>query len=313
MRAIAFHQFGGPELLTVLELPVPTPKAGEVVVKVAASTVNPTDLMMRSGQQAGMMTELKPPYIAGMEFSGHVHALGDAAACLSLGQAVMGIVNPRRPAGGAHAEYICVPAASLVPVPDGIDLVEAATVPMNGMTAKMVLESLALPPGSRVLITGSAGAVGGYVIALAKRGGLHVVADAKDEDRELILKLGADEVVPRGDAMVAAVRARYPGGVDGLVDGALLGNPAAALVRDGGTAVALRKTNVTTDPRVNNKHVGVLNEVTNTAGLHWVAEQLSKGVLTPRIAVRLPFTEAVKAHSMLERGGMRGRVVLIFG
>lgn len=313
MRAIAFHQFGGPELLTVLELPVPTPNAGEVVVKVAASTVNPTDLMMRSGQQAGMMAEFKPPYIAGMEFSGHVHALGDAVAGLSLGQAVMGIVNPRRPAGGAHAEYICVPAASLVPVPEGIDLVEAATVPMNGMTAKMVLESLALPPGSTVLITGSAGAVGGYVIALAKRGGLRVVADAKDEDRALILKLGADEVVPRGDAMVAAVRAGYPGGVDGLVDGALLGNPAAALVRDGGTAVALRKTNVTTDPRLRNAHVGVLNEATNTAGLHWVAKQLSQGVLTPRIAIRLPFTEAVKAHSMLERGGLRGRVVLIFG
>ena len=313
MRAIAFQRFGGPEVLDVIELPKPTAKVGEVVVKVAASTVNPTDLMMRSGQQADMMTALKPPFIAGMEFAGHVHEVGDKSTGMKAGQAVMGIVNPRRPEGGAHAEYICVPAASVVPVPDGFDMVEAATVPMNGMTARMVLESLALSPGGTVLITGSAGAVGGYVTALAKKSGLHVIADAKDdEDRALLLRLGADEVVPRGEEMHRAVRARFPTGVDALVDCALLGNSAAALVRDGGTAVALRKVNVITDPRLRNTHVGVLNEATNTAALRWVAGLLSEGVLEPRIAVRLPFTQAAEAHALLERGGLRGRVVLIF-
>ena len=313
MRAIAFQRFGGPEVLTVIELPTPQARVGEVVVKVAASTVNPTDLMMRSGQQAGMMTDLTPPYIAGMEFAGHVHEVGDPSLGLRVGQPVMGIVNPRRPAGGAHAEYICVPAASVVPVPDGIDLVEAATVPMNGMTAKMVLESLALPPRGTLLITGSAGAVGGYVIALAKKSGLHVIADAKDEDRDLVLRLGADEVVPRGEGMHSAVRARHSRGVDGLVDCALLGDSAAILVRDGGTAVALRKANVITDPRLRNTHVGVLNEATNTGALHWIARLLSEGVLRPRIAVRLPFTQAAEAHSLLGHGGLRGRVVLTFG
>ena len=215
-------------------------------------------------------------------------------------------------AGGAHAQYICVPAASVVPVPDGFALVEAATVPMNGLTSKMVLETLNLPAGSSVLVTGSAGAVGGYVIALSKRAGLHVLADAKDEDRDLILQLGADEVVPRGQAMHAAVRARFPRGVDGLVDGALLGNSAAPLVRDGGTTVALRKSNVITDPRLRNTHVGVLNEATNTEALRWVAQQLSDSILRPRVAVRMPFTQAAEAHALLERGGLRGRVVLIF-
>jgi NADPH:quinone reductase len=312
MRAMAFQKFGGPDVVGAIELPIPKARVGEVVVKVAASTVNPTDLMMRSGQQAAMMTELKPPYIAGMEFSGHVHELGDTGAGLTPGQAVMGIVNPRRPAGGAHAQYICVPAASVVPVPNGIDLVEAATVPMNGLTSKMVLETLGLSSGSSVLITGSAGAIGGYVIALSKKAGLRVIADAKAEDRDLILGLGADEVVPRGEAMHAAVRVRFPHGVDGLVDGALLGNSAAALVRDGGTTVALRKANVITDPRLRNTHVGVLNEATNTDALRWVAQQVSQGVLRPRVAVRLPYTQAAEAHALLERGGVRGRVVLTF-
>jgi NADPH:quinone reductase-like Zn-dependent oxidoreductase len=312
MRAVAFQRFGTPDVLSIIELPKPTAKIAEIVVKVAASSVNPTDLMMRSGGQADMMTALKPPFIAGMEFSGHVHEVGDPSTEMREGQPVMGIVNPRRPAGGAHAEYICVPAASVVPVPEGFDMVEAATVPMNGMTARMVIESMSLPSGGTVLITGSAGAVGGYVIALAKKSGLHVIADAKDEDRELLVRLGADEVVPRGDGMHTVVRAHFPQGVDALVDCALLGNSAAALVRDGGTAVALRKANVITDPRLRNTHVGVLNEATNTTALQSIAGLLSEGVLKPRIAVRLPFTQAAEAHALLERGGLRGRVVLTF-
>ena len=313
MRAIVFHKFGGTDVLKVGELPLPTAQPGEVVVRVLASTVNPTDLMMRSGQQAGMMTDLKPPYIAGMEFSGHLHQVGDASSALQPGQAVMGIVNPRHPAGGAHAQYICVPAASVVPVPVGMDLTAAATVPMNGLTSKLVLEALALPAGCSVLITGSAGAVGGYVIALARRAGLRVVADANDADRELLTEWGADAIVPRGATMDTTVRRLFPHGVDGLVDAALLGNRAAALVRDGGTTVALRKTNLITDARLRNTHVGVLNEATNTAALQWVADRAREGVLRPRVAICLAFTQAAEAHAMLERGGVRGRIVLTFG
>ena len=120
----------------------------------------------------------------------------------------MGIVNPRRPGGGALAEYVCVPSASVAVLPKTVDLVEAATIPMNGLTAKMTLEALDLPPGAVLLVTGAAGAVGGYLIQLAKHAGLRVVADARDPDRELLLRLGVGEVVPRGKGMFPAVRAR---------------------------------------------------------------------------------------------------------
>ena len=101
MQAVVFREFGGPEVLQVAQLPDPVPGPHEVVVKVAAATVNPSDLMMRSGQQADRMADLKPPYICGQEFSGHVHALGSPSTRLTVGLRVMGIVHPRRPRGGA--------------------------------------------------------------------------------------------------------------------------------------------------------------------------------------------------------------------
>ena len=212
MRAVAFTEYGGPDVLRVMELPEPTATAGEVVLRVVASTVNPTDTLMRAGKQARMMTRLTPPYIAGVEFAGYVHRVGDGATTLSVGQPVMGIVNARRPGGGAHAEYVCVPAASVAPLASTTDLAEAATVPMNGLTAKLTIDLLGLPSGATVLVTGGAGAMGGYAVQLAKHARFNVIADAKDSDVDLLRRLGADDVVPRGNAMDAAIRERFPGG-----------------------------------------------------------------------------------------------------
>jgi len=311
MRTVVFQAFGGPELLRVIERDIPVAGPGEVVVRVAAATVNPTDLLMRSGKQAALMTGLVPPYIAGMEFAGQVHQIGPGDSRLQPGQPVMGIVNPRRLEGGAHAEFVCVPTASVAPLPEGTDLVAAATVPMNGLTAKMALEALALPPGASLLVTGGAGAVGGYVIQLAKAAGLRIVTDAKDAAQELVRELGADEVVPRGKAMAAAVRSLYPAGVDGLVDTALLGAEASALVRDGGAVAWVRRANAGTDARLRHHVVGVLDQAANTAALDWLAERLRAGALKPRVAVRLPFERADEAHRLVEQGGLRGRVVLV--
>ena len=311
MKASAFQSFGAPEVVQLIKLPVPTPAAGEIVVRVAASTVNPTDLMMRSGQQAGLMKDLKPPYIAGMEFAGRVHATSDSQR-LRVGQAVMGIVNPRRPQGGAHAEYVCVPEASLAALPEGSDLVAACTVPMNGLTARMALEALGLAPGAILLVTGGAGAVGGYVISLARLARLRVVADAKESDRELLQSLGAALIVPRGEGTAAGVHERHPDGVDAVVDCALLGDPAAALVRSGGVFVSLRRSQVVTDSRLRLITIGVLDQVTNTPALEWLAQRFADGTLKPRIAQQLPAARAAEAHRLVEQGGLRGRVVLVF-
>jgi NADPH:quinone reductase-like Zn-dependent oxidoreductase len=282
------------------------------LVKVIASTVNPTDVLMRSGLQAAAMAGLSPPYICGVEFAGIVHTLGGGSAELKIGQRVMGIVIARRPEGGAHAEFIRVPAASLVPVHDELDLTEAATIPMNGLTATMCLDALKLAPGRTILVTGGAGALGSYVIQMAKHAGLTVIADAKESDEALLRRFGADVIVPRGDTMAEAVRALHPNGVDGVVDGALLGDRAAAAVRDGGIGIVLRRTHSFSDHRVRPHYVAVFEQVANTPALIQLEKLFRDGIIVPRVAMRLPMSEAAEAHRLVARGGLRGRVVLMF-
>lgn len=312
MFAVTFDEFGGPDVLRINERPIPVPGEGEVVVRVAASPVNPTDNLMRSGQQASMMTSLTPPYIAGMEFAGHVHSVGSGVSTVSVGQPVIGVVNPRRPAGGAHTQYVCVPAVSIASLDPSFDLVEASTVPMNSLTAQMAIDFLNLPPGSKVLVTGAAGVLGGYVIQLAKLAGLFVIADAKETDIPWLRRLKVDETVPRGEAMYATVRQRWPQGVDGVVDTALLGTPVGALVADGGPAVSVRRTHPIQDPRLRQHAVSVIEQMANTAALQRLARLLQEGAFITRIERRMPMSEAAEAYRITEQGGLRGRLVLTF-
>src|SRR5579875_1321701 len=222
MRAVVIPEPGGPDVLAVAERPVPEPAAGEVRIAVAAAAVNPTDIGLR--EQGG--GDLPPPWIPGMDAAGVIDALGDGVSRLAVGQEVMAAVSPRRPAGGAQAELIVVPAASVVGIPEGATLAQAATLPMNGLTALLGLEMLGLSPDQTLAVTGGAGLLASYVIPLAKAQGLRVVADAKPEDEELVRGFGADVVVPRGDAFVAAVRDIAPDGVEGIYATALLGRAA---------------------------------------------------------------------------------------
>src|SRR5262249_21157617 len=137
MRAVTFSRLGGPEVLEVSELPEPTVGAREVRIRVAAATVNPTDISFRSGRQftvdqlAGM--GVRPPFMPGVGGAGVVDAVGEGAR-FRQGERVMAIVNPRRPGGGARAEQVVVPAASVARVPEGTSLEAAAPLPMNGLT-----------------------------------------------------------------------------------------------------------------------------------------------------------------------------------
>lgn len=311
MRAVSFDAFGPPEVLEITERPDPVAGPGEVVVRVAASTVNPTDLLMRGGAQADLMTALAPPYVAGMEFSGTIESVG-AGVTLAPGTRVIGVVNPRRPAGGAHSERVAVPAASIAPLAEGIDLVAAATVPMNALTAMLALELAGLARGQSLLVTGGAGMLGGYAVRLACHAGLRVVANAREADAAALRAAGA-VVVPRDD-FAGAVRRLFPGGVDGLIDGALIGAAVSHLVADGGAAVSLRRSRPIDDPRLRVHYVSVLAGFEDAARVGAVGRLLAEGLLAPRVAAdgRIPFRQAREAHRRAEAGGDRGRLVLTF-
>ena len=240
MRAIGVTEFGGPEVLHVVELPEPSAGPGEVRIRVHAAAVNPTDTGLRSGARAAQLKDIPPPYVPGMDAAGVLEQIGaGVTADWQVGEHVMAIVVPSG-SHGAYSEQIVVPAESVARVPAGATDAQAATLPMNGLTTRMALDALALAPGQVLAVTGAAGAVGGYAIQLAKADGLRVVADAAEADEKLVRELGADVVVRRGPGFAAEVRAELPAGADGLVDAALMNELVLPAVRDGGKVATVR-------------------------------------------------------------------------
>src|ERR1700712_799593 len=162
MRVVGVDQFGGPERLAVLERPEPHAGRGEVRVRVRAATVNPVDTLIRSGGAAAAFAGTAPPYIPGLEAAGDLDEIGEGVdTTLELGQRVMAMVNPTRPAGGAYAEFLVLQAQWVIPVPAGSTYVEAATLPMNGLTARRALDQLSLARGDWLAVTRAGGAGGG--------------------------------------------------------------------------------------------------------------------------------------------------------
>ena len=193
MKAVRFHQYGGPEVLTVDDVPAPTPGAGEVRVRVAATTFNGVDANIR----AGFMQEPMPltlPHVPGLDVSGTVDEVGAGVEHLTVGDRVVGFL----PFGvdGASAEHVVAPADALAVAPTSIPLADAAALPIVGLTAWQALtEHAQLQAGQRILVNGAGGAVGLYAVQLAKAIGAHVVATASARSAELVRTAGADEVV----------------------------------------------------------------------------------------------------------------------
>jgi len=312
MRAVTFSRFGGPEVLEVSNLTEREPRPGEVRIRVAAATVNPTDIGFRSGRQSALLTGLQPPYIPGMELAGVVDAVGSGITDWKPGDRVMAVVVPRRSEGGAMAESVVVPAASVARVPEGTSLEAAATLPMNGLTVRLALDLLALKAGATLAVTGAAGAVGGYAVQLGVADGLHVIAVAAPKDEALLKKLGAETVVPRGDDAAQRIRSIVPAGVDGVIDAAVIGAPILPAVRDGGGLAAVRGFEGETERGITIHQVRVADYVQNQAALDRLGHLVAQGKLTLRVAETFPPERAAEAHRRLEAGGVRGRLVIVF-
>jgi NADPH:quinone reductase len=308
MRAVAIPAPGGPEVLEVVDREVRAAGPGEVRIAVRAAAVNPTDI----GLRASGAPSLDPPWIPGMDAAGTIESVGEGVDRLAPGDEVMAAVMPRRPEGGAQAELVVVPAASAVPLPAGASVAEAATLPMNGLTALLALDLLDLADGGTLAVTGGAGLLASYVIPLARERGVRVLADAGPADEALVAGFGAD-VVPRGDGFAAAVREAVPGGVDGLVDTALLGREAFGAIRDGGAMAVVRGWDDSpTERGIEIRPVGVRTVLERTDWLESLRERAGDGRLALRVAAEYPPERAADAHRAMEAGGLRGRGVIVF-
>jgi NADPH:quinone reductase len=311
MRAVGVTQFGGPEALQIVDVPDEPLGAGQVRLRVQAAAVSPTDTHARSGAYAGRDPIKTPPWVPGMDVAGVVAEVGDGVEHVAVGDLAMGIVVPFGPHGG-YRENKVLSGDSVVRAPKGATAVEACTLPMNGLTARLALDHMALRPGQVLAVTGAAGAFGGYVVQLAKADGLTVVADASEADEQLIRDLGADLVVRRGDDVAARIREHFPDGVNGLADGSVQVALVLPAVRDGGAVATVRgyRGDGQRGLRVFPTRVYQLAE--DRAALDRLRQQVEDGVLTLRVARTFRAEQAAEAHRTLERGGVRGRLVLTF-
>lgn len=313
MRVVGVIEFGGPEALEVVAVPdPPAPGPGEVKIQVHAATVNPTDTYMRNGSYRRMLGDRQPPFIPGMDAAGVVAEVGDGVTNVAVGDRVMAIVVPTRPEGGAYAEQIVVPALSACRAPEGTTHAEAATLPMNGLTARLSLDRLGLESGQSLAVTGAAGCYGGYVVQLAKADGLRVIADASEADEELVRSLGADMVVRRGDDVATRIRAAFPDGVDAVADGAVQNRLVLPAVRDGGAVAAIRPFQGETERDITIHPIWVTEYATAADKLDQLRQMVENAELTLRVARTFPAESASEAHRMLEKGGTRGRLVIEF-
>ena len=308
MKAVRFHETGGPEVLRYEDADQPVPGTGEVRVRVAGSAFNPADGGMRGGF---LPIPVTLPHVPGYDVSGTIDTLGDGVNDLAVGQDVVGFIPMS--ADGSAAQYVVAPADALVTAPTRIPLADAAGLPSVGLTASQALfETGGLEAGQRVLINGAGGPVGGYAVQLAKRAGAYVIATASPRSTEIVKTAGADEIIDHTTTSVLDVVTEP---VDVLLNLAPITpdrfTALVALVRDGGAVVSTTPT--VTTPGDEGRGVRAA-----TVFLHPDADVLSRlvtlvdsGDLHVEIARRVPLSELPSIHRQAEAGQVHGKVVAV--
>jgi len=308
MRAISQDVLGGPEVLKEVQVPRPQPALNEVLVRVRAAGVNPTDWKHRaSGLFLG-----QPPFVLGWDVSGVVDEVGAGVTLFKPGDEVFGML-PYPHGVGAHAEYATGPSRAFARKPPGIDHVHAAAVPLAALTAYQALvDTAGLHAGQRVLIHAAAGGVGHLAVQIAKARGAYVIGTASAGKREFLRDLGTDEVIDYQTVDFAeAVR-----DVDVVLD--TLGGDHRArslrVLRRRGLLVSILPYGLgdlaEEADRLGVRAKGLLVEADH-ASMKAVADLVEEGRLRPVVAETFPLADAAKAHERGETGRTAGKLVLV--
>jgi NADPH:quinone reductase-like Zn-dependent oxidoreductase len=310
MKAVRFHEFGGPEVLSYEDAEQPSPGAGQVRIRVAATSFNGVDGNIRAGYMQGPIP-VELPHTPGIDVAGTVDALGAGVNEVAVGDQVIGFLPMT--GSGAAAEYVIAPAEILTGAPKDIPLADAAALPLVGLTAWQALfDHGHLTAGQRLLINGAGGAVGGYAVQLAKEIGAHVIATASPRSAEAVKVAGADEVI---DHTTTDVTTAVTEPVDLVLNLAPVTPEQlaalVALIRDGGTLV---NTTVWM-PAPSDETRGVrgidLFVRSDADQLADLAARVSTGELRVEVAQRVPLAELPAVHAQAAAGTLPGKTVIV--
>jgi NADPH:quinone reductase len=307
VKAIVVRQHGDPSVLRWEEIPDPEPGDGQVRIAVQAAGTNPVEVGNRAdGSWAGITL----PWIPGYDVAGVIDAVGPGVTGPQPGCRVAAMTQfPTQ--GGGYAEFALVDAAEAAPLADSVSFVAAAATPLAGGTAWEIIERLALPRGARLLVLGASGGVGSFLVQLAARSGIEVVAVGRREHHDRLRRLGAVACVDYTDGPGASADLDP---VDAIAD--LVGGPAASqrltALRSFGQIASIASPELDLDALVdaNITFHGVLigNRADRTRTL---VDMLATGDLTAHVPHVLPMSEAEGAHRLLEDGHAGGKVVLV--
>lgn len=308
MKAIAYTEFGDPEVMSVQELADPLLGPDQVLVEVKAAGVNPVDYKIRAGYLQGLLPH-HMPLIPGWDVAGVVRAVGIGVQAWKPGDEVLAYARKDHVRDGTYAELVSLPDRMVARKPSNVDFVTAAALPLAGLTALQALKAVGVGSGDVVLVHAAAGGVGHLQAQIARElGAARVIGTASPRNHDFVRSLGA-EPVPYGDALVDAV-AELIGGdgkVDAVIDnvGGLAFDQSLQLVRD-----RARMTSIVDGPRALEQGVTNTWARPNAEQTQWLVDLVAAGKLRVEVQRTFPLEEAVAAHRLLEGGHVRGKVVL---